>query len=121
MTVSPHATIRTLVEDFIYHHHYKMIPVSSEGHLVGCVTTRHVKAVPQSEWDSLSVGEIMGECNHRNSIGPNEDALEAMKKMNAHDSRRLMVVENGELVGVITLKDLLDFLALKLDLEGGAR
>lgn len=121
ITISPQATIRTLVEDYIYHHHYKMIPVARDGHLLGCVTTRQVKTTPQSEWDSHTVGDIMGECNDQNSIGPNEDALEAMTKMNLHDNRRLMVVDNGELVGVITLKDLLEFLALKIDLESGTR
>jgi CBS domain-containing protein len=30
---------------------------------------------------------------------------------------RLIVVKNGQLVGVISMKDLLNFLALKLDLE----
>jgi CBS domain-containing protein len=31
---------------------------------------------------------------------------------------RLMVLDRGQLVGVVTLKDLLRFLSLKLDLEG---
>jgi hypothetical protein len=29
-----------------------------------------------------------------------------------------MVVDGGQLVGVITLKDMLSFLAIKVDLEG---
>jgi signal-transduction protein with cAMP-binding, CBS, and nucleotidyltransferase domain len=30
---------------------------------------------------------------------------------------RLMVVENGRLVGLVSLKDLLDFFSLKMELE----
>ena len=31
---------------------------------------------------------------------------------------RLMVVEGGELIGVLVLKDLLELIALKINLEG---
>jgi hypothetical protein len=31
------------------------------------------------------------------------------------------VVEGGELLGVVSLKDLMDFLSLKLDLEANSR
>ena len=36
----------------------------------------------------------------------------------AQRSVRLLVVDEGRLVGIVTLKDLLAFLALKVDLEG---
>jgi len=34
------------------------------------------------------------------------------------NASRLMVVDKGELVGVIALKDMMKLLSLKLDLEG---
>jgi signal-transduction protein with cAMP-binding, CBS, and nucleotidyltransferase domain len=37
--------------------------------------------------------------------------------MNQSGVSRLMVVENGRLVGLVTLKDLLDFFSLKVELE----
>ena len=37
--------------------------------------------------------------------------------MNRSRESRLMVVEGSRLVGVLALKDLLDFLSLKVDLE----
>jgi CBS domain-containing protein len=39
--------------------------------------------------------------------------------MSRSGTSRLMVVENERLVGIITLKDLLRFLALKVELEDG--
>jgi signal-transduction protein with cAMP-binding, CBS, and nucleotidyltransferase domain len=38
--------------------------------------------------------------------------------MNRTGSSRLMVVENGRLVGIVTLKDLSEILALRMELEG---
>jgi signal-transduction protein with cAMP-binding, CBS, and nucleotidyltransferase domain len=37
--------------------------------------------------------------------------------MNHTGVSRLMVVENGRLVGLVTLKDLLNFFSLKVELE----
>jgi CBS domain-containing protein len=38
--------------------------------------------------------------------------------MNRSSTSRLLVVDSGRLVGILTLKDLLRFMALKVDLEG---
>jgi CBS domain-containing protein len=43
--------------------------------------------------------------------------MEALSTMSRTRNSRLLVVDGDRLVGVITLKDLLQFLSLKLDLE----
>jgi CBS domain-containing protein len=43
--------------------------------------------------------------------------MQVLALMNQTGNSRLMVVENDALVGIITLKDMLRFLALKIDLE----
>ena len=40
-----------------------------------------------------------------------------IRGMNRNRVSRLMVVENSNLVGILSLKDLLDFLSLKIELE----
>jgi CBS domain-containing protein len=52
-----------------------------------------------------------------NTIGPNADATKALSIMSRTGASRLMVIEKGRLLGVITLKDLMKFLALKVELE----
>jgi CBS domain-containing protein len=44
--------------------------------------------------------------------------MKALSVMSRTGNSRLMVVDKGRLVGVITLKDMLKFLDLKIDLEG---
>ena len=56
-------------------------------------------------------------CSSENTISPDSDAMDALSIMNRTRNSRLMVVEGDRLVGVIALKDLLDFLSLKFDLE----
>jgi len=112
------ASVMNLVRDYVYRYHFKMYPVVDGDRLVGCVTTREVKEVPQEEWEQYTVGEIMGACTPENSIHPDEDAMKALGAMSRTRTSRMLVVEDGRLVGIITLKDLLGFLSLKMDLEG---
>jgi len=44
-------------------------------------------------------------------------AMTALDSMNRTGSSRLMVVEKGRLVGIVTLKDLSEMLALRMELE----
>ena len=96
-----------------------MFPVVGEsGELVGCVTTEQVKAVPREDWGRRSVGEIAAPCSGGNTIRPDDDAAHALKLMSSSGASRLMVVDNGRVVAVLSPRDVLTFLATKLDLEG---
>jgi Zn-dependent protease/CBS domain-containing protein len=111
-------TVDQLVEDYIYRYHFKMFPVvESSGRLLGCITTKDVKALPKEEWREKSVGEIVASCTEANTIRSGEDAVKALSRMSQNNMSRLMVVDNGHLAGVITLKDMLKFLSLKVELE----
>jgi Zn-dependent protease/CBS domain-containing protein len=118
VTVPSSARVDELVEDYIYRYHFKMFPVvESSGKLLGCVTTRDVKALPKEEWGKKSVGEIAASCSEANTIRSGEDAVKALSRMSQNSMSRLMVVDDGHLAGVITLKDMLKFLSLKVELE----
>jgi predicted transcriptional regulator len=118
VTVSPSLSIRRLVQEYIYRYHYKMFPVVEGSTLVGCVTSRMVRDIPPEEWDRQTVGDLLSECSTQNTIGSAADAMDALSKMNRTGNSRLMVVDEGQLVGVVTLKDMLEFLSLKMNLEG---
>jgi len=51
-------------------------------------------------------------------VEPSTDIEDAVQKMLNHNIRRLIVLENEKLVGVVTQTDLADFLRSKLLIEG---
>jgi len=119
VTVPAGTAVECLVEDYIYKYHFKMFPVLNEADkLIGCVTTHQVKALDRNQWPERSVGEITLSCSEKNSIPPDADAMKVLTKMNREGFSRLIVVKGKQLVGIITLKDLLGFLAAKIELEG---
>jgi len=117
VTVPATTTVQDLVEDYIYKYHYKMFPVMEGNQLAGCITTREVKEIPREEWGRETVGPLASRCTPENTIEPEADATKALALMNQTGVSRLLVVEKGHLVGIVTLKDLLNFLSLKVELE----
>lgn len=111
-------SVRELVEDYVYRYHHKLFPVVDQGRLVGCVTTRQIKELPREEWESQSVGAIAEPCGADNTVAPDEDAMKALARMSGGANSRLMVVEDGKLLGILALKDLLQYFRLKLELDG---
>lgn len=118
ISVMPGLTIRELLDHYIYTYHFDMFPVTRDSHLVGCVQTRQIKEVPRERWDSVTVGEIAEKCSPENTVSANDDAVNALAKMQRAGASRLMVVDSEQqLIGIITLKDMLKLFALKMDLE----
>jgi Zn-dependent protease/CBS domain-containing protein len=117
VTVQSSITVEKFVEDYILKYQYKMFPVMEGGELLGSITTRQVKEIPREEWSRQTIREAVIPCSTGNTISPSTDSIKALAKMNQTGVSRLLVVENGRLVGLVTLKDLLNFFSLKVELE----
>jgi signal-transduction protein with cAMP-binding, CBS, and nucleotidyltransferase domain len=52
-----------------------------------------------------------------NTVDLKADAIETLSLMNRTGSSRLMVTEGNRLAGIISLKDMLKFLELRVELE----
>jgi len=112
-------SIRDLVESYIYRYHFKMFPVVSDNdQLIGCVSTRDVKEVSNEEWSRRTVDDIVKRCSDENTVSPDTDALKVLAKMRQTGVGRLLVADHGRLLAVVSVKDLVNFLGAKLDLEG---
>jgi len=117
VTAPSSITVEQLVEDYIYKYHFKMFPVLDNGRLLGCITTRQIKEVPREKWSQVTIGELINRGPQENTISPGTDAIQALALMHQSGTSRLLVVEGGKLVGILTLRDLMQFLSLKVELE----
>jgi CBS domain-containing protein len=82
------------------------LPVVREGKLVGMVTDRDlVLKVTAKDLDphKVTVGEVCSE--NPITTGPDEALDDALQRMARDQVRRLPVVENGELVGILAQAD----------------
>lgn len=118
ISVPPTITLQQLVDDYFYKHHFKMFPVVENDKLLGCVTMQEIKDTPRPQWPERTVGDVLRPCSEDNTVSPDSDTAKVLAHMMRPDApSRLMVVENERLLGMVSLKDLKSFIALKLDLE----
>jgi Zn-dependent protease len=117
VTVGPEVSLARLVEDYVYAYHYDLFPVVDGGRLVGLVSTRLIRQVPRPQWATTAVGDILAPPGPDNTVAPEADAVKALSIMRRSGNSRLMVAEGDRLVGIVALKDLLNFLSLKMDLD----
>lgn len=117
ITVAPDVSLQALVENYVYRYHHKMYPVVQDGRALGLIGTDQVKAAPRASWETRTVGQVMERTTPENTVSPDCDTLEAWSRMSRKGKSRLLVVENGRLVGLLSLRDLMQFLSLKFDLE----
>jgi len=117
VTVPDSISLSELVEGYIYRYHHKMYPVVKSGNVLGCITIRQIKSVPKDEWPVRKVGEISSRLSPENTIRPDTGAAEALSLMSRSGNSRLIVLENDRLAGILSLKDMLQFLSLRLSAE----
>lgn len=119
IAVSPDLPLERLIDEYFYRYYYKSFPVAENGRLVGCVS---VEAVRNAGDGARQVRAVMDRCGPDNTIAEDEDASKALGKMQQTGKSRLFVVRGDDrLIGVLSLRDLMNYLSMRLDMEGSER
>jgi Zn-dependent protease len=120
VAVTPGMSIEHFIDNYAYRYHHRMFPVvDGSGTALACITMREIAQLPHERWRETTVGQIARPCSQENCISPDTDAVYAMARMQQTANSRLMVIDHfGILVGILTLRDLLGFLSVKIDLDG---
>jgi predicted transcriptional regulator len=121
VTVQPDLSLAELVEEYVRKYEQRTFPVVDGMRLLGCVDAHALGAVPQNQWARRTVRELTQVCAKEDTIAGGVDAMQALTQMSRTGRGRLMVTDGERLLGIITLQDLLEFLALQLGWEPSIR
>jgi len=102
--VSPDISVRQLLDKMLEEKHIGY-PVIRGDLLVGVVTLSDATKVPQDQQQQVMVSQIMTE--DIVSVTPDTEVLEAIRALNARGVGRLMVIDSGRMVGIVTRTDLM--------------
>lgn len=117
VSVSPDLTLAEFLDSYVYRYHHKLFPVQDNGRLLGMISTEQLRSVPRADWPSRKVGVVTVPLAETVTVTPDTAAMQALGRMRQTGRSRLLVVDDGRLAGILSARDLLDFLALKLELE----
>lgn len=117
IVVTPDLTLDILVDDYFFKNRYSSFPVVEGDRLAGMVELNQVKMVDRGQWPYTTVRDIMTPEDQVKTITPRTDAFDVLMNMIDEDPGRLPVVENGRIMGVISHKDILQFVELRENLH----
>jgi predicted transcriptional regulator len=117
VTAPADITVETFVDQVLSRRPHDLIPVIADGEVVGGVGFKEVNGLAREKWRTATLGDI---CTPIASIPVAERRLgvaEAFERMMAMGASRLLVIEDGQLHGVLTLKDLARQISLRTRLS----
>ena len=106
--VKPDMSVSELV-DLMFKEKHMGYPVKDDN-VIGIVTFNDIRRIPSDQRDSIYVADIM--TREVISVQPDDDAIKVLKLMSKHDIGRLIVMEDGIMVGIVSRADLMRSLEL---------
>jgi Zn-dependent protease len=113
LTMEGNITLAKALEDYFFKHHFVSFPVTTLGKVDGLLTLNNIKSVLKDEWDSTPVREVMEHLSEDNQIARDDSIMDALQKMGAAHIGRLLVMDSGHLVGIISRRDIMKTLQIK--------
>jgi len=117
VSVRPEVSLAAFMDEYVYRYHHRLYPVQDNGRLLGVISAEQLRGVPRADWPFRRVGAMTTPVSDATTVTPDMPALQALGRMRQTGRSRLLVVDHGRVAGVLSVRDLLDFLALKLELE----
>jgi Zn-dependent protease len=113
----PHDTpLARVVEDYFYRHRHTVFPVVRHGRFTGCIRIEDVGRIPEAARAGRTAEDVLPE-GEAATVPPGAPAMEALRVMQSRGTSRLMVVEDGMLRGVLTMRDVMAHLTIRNELE----
>jgi Zn-dependent protease/predicted transcriptional regulator len=112
VTLLPDLSVQDAVDQYFVAQGCGEFPVCEEGEVLGVVTVRDVHALPASLWPWRRVRDIMRPTSPAFCIPPDWSIMQAMDRMAQGGWDCLVVIENGEIVGLVTRSAIAHYLQL---------
>ncbi len=115
-TANPEDTLNSVVDTIMLRHAVSFVPVVEGDHLLGYVDASLLQKIDREHWDSTHVSDIYVGADSSNTVMSDLSAEDLMKRIAKSERRKFLVAEQGRFIGVVTLADLMAYLAVLQEL-----
>jgi Zn-dependent protease/predicted transcriptional regulator len=116
-TVRSDITLQQLMDDVFMRSRFVAFPVLDDGSPVGLVTLHQLRDVPRDTWPLLPVRQIMIPIADSLVVDPDESMMVVVERLQSSPARRVLVMRDGRLIGIITANDVAHWLERARQLE----
>jgi Zn-dependent protease/predicted transcriptional regulator len=114
-------SLQDAVDDYFMRYDHGAFPVEEQGRTIGLLTLRGVRRVPRDQWSSQRARDLMVPLGDQVVVAPHDRMDDVLSKLQDSEAGRVLVVQDGEVVGIITPSDLTRWLRRWRALDTGAR
>lgn len=119
LSVPPWMPVGRLVHDHVLPAGRRCALVVQDGKLEGLVTIGNVKETAKDAWDATPVKNIMVPVDRLKAVAADLPAAEVVELMDREDLNQLPVMENGQVIGMVSRDNVLRFIRTRAELGMG--
>ena len=113
VTVSADMSLGQFMDEVARLRRYTTYPVMDGGRPIGLLAFRSVAEVPRDQWDVRRVRDVMIGRDDVPLLADDEPAIDALAELSESTVNRGLVVDDGRLIGILSITDLLGALEVK--------
>jgi len=98
-------TLGRFVDEVVPVQRYTTYPVTQDDRVVGLLPFRRVAGVPRAEWEAHTAQEAMIPLAEVPTVAEDDDLVDAAGELAESDVNRALVLEDGHLVGLLSVTD----------------
>ena len=106
LRIPPELSLQDAVDDYFMRYDHGAFPVDEQGQTIGLLTLRGVRRVPREQWPIRRVRDLMVPLGDQVVVAPDARMDGVLGKLQDGEAGRVLVVQRGEVVGIITPSDL---------------
>lgn len=114
--VDPNITVDQFVHDYLLQYDYNAFPVTENDNFLGIITVNEVRNIPREQWHDMNVRQLIRTPEEERVIDENDDAFDALMHMAQGNIRRLLVIHDGKLKGMVLQDSIINLVRTKLRL-----
>jgi Zn-dependent protease/CBS domain-containing protein len=119
--IPPELSLQDAVDDYFMRYDHGAFPVEERGRTIGLLTLRGVRRVPREQWPTRRVRDHMVPLGDQVVVPPDARMDDVLGKLQDGEAGRVLVAQDGEVVGIITPSDLTRWLRRWRTLDTSAR
>jgi Zn-dependent protease/predicted transcriptional regulator len=121
LRVPPELSLQEAVDDYFMRYDHSAFPVDEQGRTIGLLTLRGVRRVPREQWPTRRVRDHMVPLGDQVVVAPDARMDGVVGKLQDGETGRVLVAQDGEVIGIITPSDLTRWLRRWRTLDSSAR
>ncbi len=114
---SAELTLQELVDQYILDKGQRCLVMMRGEQAVGLVTLHSIRQIPRNRWGSTTAAEVMTSMDKVKRTSPEVGLEQALEQMGTNGVNQLPVMENGQIEGMLSRQDIINYLHLLQNLE----